>query len=140
MRSASLRRTMCKVGLRLCNRVSMTVQSGPSYERLTMDKETWAAVGVLSFAGVAVVFLLALRRNGGKQDMRIGLKAPGVSLDASSSSSADAGVVVEDAKSNVGGLIARDESGRGIRAARIEVQKDILLTNSAPPADEPPKY
>ena len=101
-----------------------------------MDKLAWTVVG---FIIVAVAFLLITRRRGGKQKTNIKLKAPGVSLDASTEASPDAGVVVEDATSKTGGLTAEDKSGRGIRATRIETQQDIVLVNSAPPVAEAPK-
>jgi hypothetical protein len=62
-----------------------------------------------------------------------------VSLNASSSAGPDAGVVVEDAKSDSGGLTAKDETGRGVRATRIETQSDIVLVNSVPPDNIAPK-
>ncbi len=105
-----------------------------------MDKIAWTTViALIVFVAMAVFFVVVTRRKGGKQNTKINIKVPGMSLDASTSSSADAGVVVEDARSSAGGLNAEDQSGRGVRATRIETQNDILLVNSVRPENESPK-
>jgi hypothetical protein len=45
-------------------------------------------------------------------------------------------VVVKDAKSSAGGLVAEDNTGRGVNVEKVEVKDDILAT-STPPKQDP---
>jgi hypothetical protein len=104
-----------------------------------MDKVEWTVCAFVVLGIVAVVFLVVTRRKGGKQNTKIKIKGLGLSLDASSTNEVDAGMIVEDANSKTGRLVAEDQSGRGVRAKRIAAQNDIVLVNSAPPEEKAPK-
>lgn len=97
----------------------------------------WIAIVV---ALTILAFFLNTTRKRGKQKTNFNLNVAGVvSAQASTSNGPDAGVVVTDATSKDGGLIATDGSGRGVQVERVEAEGNIILHNAAPPGSESPK-
>jgi LPXTG-motif cell wall-anchored protein len=48
-------------------------------------------------------------------------------------------IVVEDATSRGGGLLADDKTGRGVTAKKVDVQDDILISSETPQDKPDPK-
>jgi hypothetical protein len=94
-----------------------------------MDNSTMIVVIVL-FASVVIVGLLIFRR------VRAKIKGPagtGLEIDASNEpASPSPGVRVREAKSRSGGLAARDETGRGVKVSKVEVERGITATSTPP--------
>lgn len=96
-----------------------------------MDNPTMIVLVIVVFVLVAIAAYQVYRRRA-----HVKIKGPlgtEVEIDASNEPSApSAAVKVTDAKSRSGGLIARDEGGRGVEVSRVEVERDITATSSPP--------
>ncbi|RIK45685.1 MAG: hypothetical protein DCC57_16295 [Chloroflexi bacterium] len=106
-----------------------------------METINWTPIIIVALlAVVAIVFALRYR-GGGKATLR----GPfGASLEAEGSNPTPQpeppprpGVNVADARSQGGGILAEDRTGRGANVERVEVQGDILASSEAPPDPDP---
>ena len=102
-----------------------------------MDKIT-AIVIVMGIVGLVFVAFFAVFRNKGKGKIK-GPFGIGVQVEGSNYPPRTTGVKVEDAKSRVGSLIAKDNTGRGAEVTKVEVHRDIRVTSSPPAEGAGPK-
>jgi hypothetical protein len=97
----------------------------------TMDPTVVAAVVIALFAIIVVATYLVFR-----QRAKVNIKGPmgtELSVDASNEPTPQPpGIDVEDATARQGGLMAEDETGRGVRARRVDTQDDIILASRGP--------
>jgi hypothetical protein len=101
------------------------------YEQKGCLVET-AAIVIAVFAVVIIVVAVAFR-----QRIRTVIKGPGgagLELDASNPTLRP-GVEITEAKSRQGGLTAKDQTGRGTTVRQVEVEKDIRVSSTPPPAE-----
>lgn len=97
-----------------------------------MDTTSIIIVAILAL--IAVAGFLVYRRRG-----KVEINGPlgiGLKLDASNEQSAPSPAVkVDGVKSKAGGLVAEDNTGRGVDVKNVEVKDDILVS-STPPKNE----
>ena len=78
-----------------------------------------------------------------RQRAKVKIKGPaglGVEIDASNQPEPPTPAVrVKDAKSEAGGLLADDQTGRGADVESVEVHDDILVSSTPPQEDPDPK-
>jgi hypothetical protein len=107
-----------------------------------MNINTAGILIVAIFAIIVIAVLLVFQSRS-----KINLKGPfqtGLEIDASNEPPKQTpGVLVEDAKSSEGGLLAEDFTGRGAEIRKLEVKDDIIVSSNHPkdgsaPKDPPP--
>ena len=102
-----------------------------------MDTSTAVSVVVALFALVVVGGFLVFRSRS-----RVDIKTPFGSLNVEQSNEPPAtqpGVVVEDAISRGGGVLAEDRTGKGAAVRRVEAQGDVLASSERPEDRPDPK-
>ena len=103
-----------------------------------MDSPTTIVIIIALFAVISIAAFAIFRRR-----TRLSIKAPlgiGLELEASNEPTPPApGVIVRDATSREGGLVAEDSTGRGALAERVETKDDILVSSGPPPGESDPK-
>jgi hypothetical protein len=101
---------------------------------------SWSAlIVIVAILVVGVPTWFMLRRNGGKQRLESDVKGFGISVKTKASSDVAPGVVVEDATSREGRIIAEDQTGRGAQGKKLDAKQDIVFTNVLPGDGNPPK-
>ena len=74
---------------------------------------------------------------------KVHIKGPlgtGVSVDASNEPNPPPpGIHAEDIKSRKGGLLAQDDTGRGVVAKEVDVETDVILGSTPPKSKPDPK-
>ena len=102
-----------------------------------MDKSTAAILGLGIIALAFIAFFVIFRHKGkGKIKGPFGL---GLDVKGANQPVPDPAVVVKDASSRKGGLIAEDTTGRGADVQRVEVEGDIRVSSGPAPVKNPPK-
>jgi len=92
-------------------------------------------VVIVALFAVVVIGAFVVFRN--KAKVNISTPVGNVKIDASNEPSPPTpAVVVKDARSSAGGLVAEDNTGRGANVEKIEVKDDILVS-STPPKQDP---
>jgi hypothetical protein len=102
-----------------------------------MDTTTAIVLLVILFALIIVAAFLVFRQRG-----QVKIDTPLGKLDLEASNEPlppQAAIKAEDIKSHGGGLLADDETGRGLDVKRVEVQDDVLLSSKPPDPDPDPK-
>jgi hypothetical protein len=103
-----------------------------------MDTNLTVAIVIIIFALIVVAAFMVFR-----QRAKVEIKGPGdtgLKLDASNAPPPlIPGVTIEGAKSRQGGLVADDQTGRGVNLKDIDTQDDILATSAPPKPDGDPK-
>jgi hypothetical protein len=103
-----------------------------------MNANTAGIIIVAIFAVIVLAVLIVFRSRS-----KINIKGPlqtGLEIDASNEPPKQApGVLVEDAKSSEGGLLAEDHTGRGAEIRKLEVKDDILISSKTPKDNSDPK-
>ena len=100
--------------------------------------DTSIVIIIAIFALVIVAAFIVFR-----QRAKVKIKGPlgtGLDLDASNQPEPPTPAVrVKDAKSEAGGLLADDQTGRGADVESVEVHDDILVSSTPPQEDPDPK-
>lgn len=103
-----------------------------------MDINLTVTVVVIIFALIVVAAFIVFRQRG-----RVEIKGPGgtsLKFDGSNDPPPSTPAVnIEGAKSRKGGLIADDQTGRGVNLKDVDTQDDILATSAPPKPDGSPK-
>ncbi len=96
-----------------------------------MDSTTAIVIVIIVFAVIAVASFLVFR-----QKTRIKIKGPqgtGFELEADNTAPLPRpGIEAEGIKSRKGGIVAEDQTGRGVKAKDFEAEDDVLLGSSDP--------
>lgn len=103
-----------------------------------MDTNTSTVIIIALFAVVVIVALILFRNR-----IKANIQGPGgmgMGIDASNEQPlATDALQINDAKSRQGGLDATNETGGTMSVNRVEVDKDIKVTNKQPRKDGSPK-
>lgn len=100
--------------------------------------DTTSIIIIAIFALIVVAYLLIFRKHG-----KVEINGPlgiGLKLDASNEQSAPSPAVkIDGAKSKAGGLVAEDNTGRGVDVKNVDVKDDILVSSTPSKNDTQPQ-
>ncbi len=95
--------------------------------------DTTLVVIIALFAIVVVAAFIVFRS---RAKVNISTPVGKVEIDATNEPAAlSPGVKAEDIKSSGGGLVVRDESGRGADVKKVDVKEDVRISSTPPKSD-----
>lgn len=102
-----------------------------------MDTTTAAILVIIIFALIIIAAFVIYQRS------KVKIKGPfdtGLDIDASNEPAAiQPAIKAKDIKSRRGGMVADDQTSRGVDVELVDVDYDVLLSSRNPRSDETPK-